>query len=71
MFERLGRPLPARYEEARAVIEAALPRDAAMWNEYHALLVEHGKLHCRKQPRCEGCPLTGMCRFARKQKQTT
>ena len=26
-------------------------------NEFHALIVEVGKQHCRKAPICEGCPL--------------
>jgi endonuclease-3 related protein len=34
-----------------------LPRDVDMFNEYHALLVRVGKLHCRRRARCEGCPL--------------
>lgn len=34
-----------------------LPLDVAMFNEYHALLVKVGKLHCRRKPRCQGCPL--------------
>jgi endonuclease-3 related protein len=34
-----------------------LPTDAALFNEYHALLVRVGKDYCRKQPRCEDCPL--------------
>lgn len=35
-----------------------LPQDAAMYNEYHALLVRVGKEYCRKKnPKCEECPL--------------
>jgi endonuclease-3 related protein len=47
----------ATYEEARAFVEAHLPSDPALFNEYHALLVAVGKLHCRPVPRCEACPL--------------
>jgi endonuclease-3 related protein len=28
-----------------------------LFNEAHALVVAVGKAHCRKAPRCEGCPL--------------
>ena len=35
----------------------ALPRDIALYNDYHALIVRVGKDHCRKIPRCGACPL--------------
>ena len=47
----------AGYEEARAFVEAHLPSDPALFNEFHALLVALGKSHCRTAPRCETCPL--------------
>jgi len=50
-------PIGAGYEQARAFIEAHLPSDPALFNEFHALLVAVGKVHCRTIPRCEGCPL--------------
>jgi endonuclease-3 related protein len=34
-----------------------LPRDAQLYNEYHALLVAVGKEYCRSIPRCDTCPL--------------
>jgi len=50
-------PPSARYEDARAFLEAHLPSDPALFNEFHALLVAAGKQHCRTQARCDGCPL--------------
>ena len=50
-------PRGAGYEAARLFLEAHLPSDPALFNEYHALLVAVGKSHCRAVPRCEGCPL--------------
>ncbi len=48
----------AGYEEARQLFEGSLPRDAKLFNEFHALLVKVGKNWCRpQQPRCEQCPL--------------
>ena len=47
----------AGYEETRAFVEAHLPSDPALFNEFHALLVAVGKSHCRTAPRCEGCPV--------------
>ncbi len=45
------------YEAARAFVEAHLPSDPALFNEFHALLVAVGKSHCRAHPRCATCPL--------------
>jgi endonuclease-3 related protein len=50
-------PAGASYEEARRFLESHLPSDPALFNEYHALLVEVGKRHCRTDPRCADCPL--------------
>jgi endonuclease-3 related protein len=47
----------AGYEETRAFLEAHLPSDPALFNEFHALLVAVAKTHCRAIPRCETCPL--------------
>jgi endonuclease-3 related protein len=48
----------ADYHEIKDYIEASLPQDAALYNEYHALLVRVGKEYCRKTgPKCEACPL--------------
>jgi endonuclease-3 related protein len=47
----------ADYEETRAFLEAHLPSDPALFNEFHALLVAVAKTHCRTIPHCEGCPL--------------
>jgi endonuclease III related protein len=62
LFSRLGLVgESAGYEELRALFMNALPHDRALFNEYHALIVEHCKRHCRKKPLCEGCPLKGLC----------
>jgi endonuclease III related protein len=46
------------YESVRALVEAALPRDSQLFNEFHALVVTTGKNWCRKtKPRCAECPL--------------
>lgn len=50
---------PTDYEELQAVFEDHLPADAALFNEYHALLVAVGKSYCRPRAKCEGCPLEG------------
>jgi endonuclease-3 related protein len=45
------------YESIRQMFqEAAEPREQ-IYNEYHALLVELGKRHCRPHAACDECPL--------------
>ncbi len=38
-----------------------LTNQVALFNEYHALLVIHGKNTCRKKPQCTGCCLSKIC----------
>jgi endonuclease-3 related protein len=45
------------YDRIQQHAHAHLPADAALFNESHALFVQVGKLHCRPQAQCEGCPL--------------
>jgi len=47
----------ADYEQIKEFFESRLPRDVDLYNEYHALLVQVGKQHCRPRARCAGCPL--------------
>jgi endonuclease-3 related protein len=58
-------PEGAGYAAAKSLFERSLPRDAALFNEYHALLTALGKEHCRAEARCAGCPLE---RFLEKKK---
>jgi len=50
-------PPDASYDEMQALFMGALPPNAALYNEYHALLVAVGKEYCRPVPRCAECPL--------------
>ncbi|MDR9500881.1 MAG: endonuclease III domain-containing protein [Desulfurivibrionaceae bacterium] len=46
------------YEEMQELFMSALPPEADLYNEYHALLVCLGKEFCKKSnPRCQECPL--------------
>jgi endonuclease-3 related protein len=46
------------YAELRALLMDHLPRDPALFNEYHALLVRVAKEYCRASvARCTECPL--------------
>lgn len=49
------------YEAVQGKVMAALPPDAALYNEFHALLVAVGKQHChRRKPSCACCPLSDL-----------
>ena len=50
------------YMSVKAYFEANLPRDADLFNNYHALLVINAKEHCRAKMHCGGCPLEALCR---------
>ncbi len=46
------------YGEIQALFQDSLPRDPAMWNDYHAQFVRLGQERCRRvSARCDGCPL--------------
>lgn len=51
------------YDALQAQFHATLPKNAHVFNEYHALLVEHAKQFCRKKPLCEECPIRGRCQY--------
>ena len=39
------------------------PQTPRLFNEYHALLVRHGKDVCRPTPLCEKCCLREICAY--------
>ena len=49
----------AGYEQARAFLEAHLPSDPALFNEFHALMVAAGKEHSRRAGRRSVPPRQG------------
>ncbi len=62
IFGRLGVLKGAEsYEEIRALFEGSLPAAAGLFQEYHALIVTHGKDVCRTKPRCDACCLREVC----------
>jgi endonuclease-3 related protein len=48
------------YQALQDLFMEHVPLDVNMFNEYHALLVKVGKLHCKRKARCEGCPLESL-----------
>ncbi len=62
VFTRLGMiGVGDGYESIRAAFESALGPDVPLYNEYHALIVRHGKEVCRGRPGCAHCCLKPQC----------
>lgn len=51
------------YGAFQALFTENLPQDEGLYNEYHALLVRHGKDVCRKVPHCPRCCLRSLCPY--------
>jgi endonuclease-3 related protein len=49
------------YDQLRRMFLERLADDARQLGEYHALIVRHGKEHCRASPICADCPLLAIC----------
>lgn len=64
IFTRLGAlDGDESYDEIQGKFHRRLPANAELFNELHALIVEHAKQHCRSKPVCPGCPLARSCRY--------
>ncbi len=50
-----------KYDELQRIIQRKIPEDVSIYKEYHALIVEHGKTHCKTKPLCIDCPLEDIC----------
>jgi len=62
LFSRLGiEPNSHKYDGWQTLFMESLPADAQLFNDYHALIVRHGKEVCRTAPRCGACPLAQVC----------
>ncbi|NUO08204.1 MAG: endonuclease III domain-containing protein [Candidatus Brocadia sp.] len=58
IFSRHGFiPEESTYDEMKSFFEGNLPKDVKLYNEYHALLVNIGKMFCKPKKICEPCPL--------------
>jgi endonuclease-3 related protein len=63
IFSRLGFfEQNAKYADVQRLFTENLPQDTIVYNEMHALIVEHAKMHCRKKHACDGCVLCDGCR---------
>jgi endonuclease-3 related protein len=61
IFGRHGMIEPGSgYEQIQEMFHGDLEHDAALFNEFHALIVQVGKKYCKPKPTCDGCPLEDM-----------
>ena len=68
IFARLGHFAASKngdrdYLALQESLTAHLPRDTALFNEYHALLVRLGHNFCHPTPKCGDCPLCVVCPY--------
>jgi len=60
--KRTGLNKTENYEGLRRFFENNLPRDVSVYKDFHALIVELGKNHCRAKPLCGSCRLAENCK---------
>jgi endonuclease III related protein len=62
IFSRLGLAAEdAGYDDLKRLFEDNLCGASRLYNEYHALIVEHGKNTCKPKPICGACHLRRLC----------
>jgi endonuclease-3 related protein len=67
VFTRLGLLRGGEsYGDVQRLFTDALPRDAPLYNDYHAQIVRLAKDVCRPLARCRDCPLQDLCPSSRR-----
>jgi endonuclease-3 related protein len=62
IYSRLGIiNMNSSYEEVRNIFEKGTSGGVIKYNEYHALIVVHGKDICKNKPLCASCCLGSIC----------
>ncbi len=51
-----------KYDALQRMFHKNLDINPQMFNEYHALIVEHAKRYCSKKPGCQNCVLLDFCK---------
>ncbi len=68
LFKRLGMiEGDEHYETLRKLFESTLKKSTdtvQLFNEYHALIVNHAKDYCKTKPNCQQCCLAAQCQSA-------
>jgi len=69
IFSRLGLcNEKIEYDDLQDVFHNNLKSNHKLFNEYHALLVEHAKRYCKTKPECKNCPLNKECEYFKNSK---
>lgn len=64
IFSRLGFCKESiNYDELQKLFHKNLEKNHKLFNEYHALIVEHAKRFCKKKPLCDNCPIKTHCKY--------
>lgn len=53
-----------KYDKIKEFFESNIKKDLNIYKEYHALIVQHAKQHCKTKPECNSCTLKDNCNFA-------
>jgi endonuclease III related protein len=62
IFARLGVLTGSEsYHEIQDLFHRSFKGSVPEYNEYHALIVAHGKDYCKKKPLCDTCCLASLC----------
>ena len=63
IFSRLGLIDEEDYGSVQKFFMDNLENDVDLFNEFHALIVEHAKEKCKTKPDCEDCCLKDHCKY--------
>jgi len=63
IVERLNISKEKDYNKLQELFHKNLEKDHKLFNEYHALFVEHAKRYCKKLPSCGECILKNKCSY--------
>jgi endonuclease-3 related protein len=72
LCERIPLESKIRYYDIQDFFEKDLTKNfkteelVNIYNEFHALIVKHAKIYCKKKPNCYNCPLKQQCKFFKK-----
>jgi endonuclease-3 related protein len=62
LCSRMALEVGKSYAAVKVYFEENLPPSVEVYNNFHALIVQNAKEHCRKKPSCGGCPLEDSCK---------
>jgi endonuclease-3 related protein len=66
VLNRTGIFASADYEQVQAFVEGSIAPNYTRYQELYAVLVDHARTTCLKEPRCHRCAVMGRCRSALK-----